>query len=147
MVLVPAQRVAAYGTAVRDGAVLLVRSGASGRFPGRWSLPGGGVDHGEHPLEALSREFGEATGLAVTALGAPRLHSDVLPVPRDSELIHHVRVCWTVEVAPGELRGEESGSTDRVEWVPLGRALTPPAIAPFVHAEILRAAGTGGEVP
>jgi 8-oxo-dGTP diphosphatase len=32
---------------------------------GSWELPGGGLEHGENPREALSREIQEETGLTV----------------------------------------------------------------------------------
>lgn len=48
------QRVAAYGLVHRDGKVLLSRLAPRVRFRG-WTLPGGGVDHGEHPRDALRR--------------------------------------------------------------------------------------------
>ena len=31
----------------------------------KWQLPGGGVDHGEHPKEALIREIEEETGIKI----------------------------------------------------------------------------------
>lgn len=34
---------------------------------GLWELPGGGIDHGEDPRNALSREISEEMGLAVTS--------------------------------------------------------------------------------
>lgn len=55
----------AYVICVRDAEVLLVRF-TGGR---RWTLPGGGLDHGEYPRHAAVREVEEETGLAV-ALGA-----------------------------------------------------------------------------
>lgn len=132
-----AQRIAAYGLLARPGEVLMVRSGAGGRFPGRWSLPGGGVDHGEHPADALRREFREETGLIVQVAAGPRAYSDVL-VPRTGEKLHTVRLCWDVTAAPGVLCSEEGDSTDRVEWIPLAQALELPEMAPFVGAELRR---------
>lgn len=56
------QRVAAYGLVQREDKVLLSRLAPKVRFSG-WTLPGGGVDHGEHPREALRREIYEESGL------------------------------------------------------------------------------------
>ncbi|MGW9303008.1 NUDIX domain-containing protein [Streptomyces cyaneofuscatus] len=48
-------RVSAYAVAVEDGRLLLTRlSDASPIFtPGLWHLPGGGIDPGEQPVDAL----------------------------------------------------------------------------------------------
>lgn len=54
-----------------DGRVLLLRrSPRSSANPGRWELPGGKVDDGEHFDDALRREVREETGLEI-ALGGP----------------------------------------------------------------------------
>ena len=43
------------------GRILLVREDN-----GVWELPGGGLEHGEDPRQALAREFLEETGMTVT---------------------------------------------------------------------------------
>lgn len=116
------QRVAAYGIARRGDAVLLVRSSGHSDFPGAWSLPGGGVDHGEHPLDTVVRECHEETGLVVRVAGPPALLSDVLEVRDGSVRQHSVRVVVEVEVVGGELADEAAGTTDVARWVPFAEA-------------------------
>lgn len=120
--VVLAQRVAAYGIARREDAVLLVRSSDHSDFPGSWSLPGGGVDHGEHPLDTVVREFHEETGLVVRVAGRPELLSDVLEVRDGAVQQHSVRVVVEVEVVGGELTDEPDGTTDVARWVPTAEA-------------------------
>jgi 8-oxo-dGTP diphosphatase len=57
-------KVAVIALVVAKGAVLLVRRAVD---PGKglWSLPGGYMDAGEMPTEALHREVAEETGLAI----------------------------------------------------------------------------------
>jgi 8-oxo-dGTP diphosphatase len=109
-------RVASYGVLRRDGALLLVRaSGASGA-PGTWWLPGGGVEFGEAPADALVREFAEETGLVVAVGGRPFVVSDVI-VRGSGESVHSVRLCYAVELKGGSLKDEVAGTTDRACWV------------------------------
>jgi ADP-ribose pyrophosphatase YjhB (NUDIX family) len=56
------QRVAAYALLTRGNDVLLTRMSGLTRIPGRWTLPGGGVDHGEDPRAAVEREVYEENG-------------------------------------------------------------------------------------
>src|SRR3954466_8680622 len=60
----PVQRLGAYAVVVRDEALLLTRVSPLGFPAGWWGLPGGGVDQGESPADAMVRELHEETGLA-----------------------------------------------------------------------------------
>jgi 8-oxo-dGTP diphosphatase len=49
---------------VRDGHFLVARRATGLHLGGFWEFPGGKVEPGEEPLDALRREVGEETGLA-----------------------------------------------------------------------------------
>ncbi|MFB6241413.1 MAG: NUDIX domain-containing protein [Candidatus Nanosalina sp.] len=48
----------------RDGEYLMIQEGKE-YVKGTWNIPGGGVEHGETPVEAVKREVFEETGLKV----------------------------------------------------------------------------------
>ncbi|MGK5680861.1 NUDIX hydrolase [Actinoplanes sp. URMC 104] len=111
------RRVGAYGIC-RDeaGRVLLARNSALSSFPGLWTLPGGGVEQGEHPDHTVVREFEEETGLSVRVDALHTVTADVFRLP-GGELEHTDRVVYDVSVTGGTLRPEASGTTELVEWV------------------------------
>ncbi len=47
---------ASYAVAVNDGQILLAHIAPGVPLEGHWTLPGGGIDWGEHPEAALVRE-------------------------------------------------------------------------------------------
>ena len=56
-------RVAAYVVALDEhGRLLLTRLNERTSRPGAWTLPGGGVEFGEHPEVTALRELEEETG-------------------------------------------------------------------------------------
>jgi ADP-ribose pyrophosphatase YjhB (NUDIX family) len=106
--------------------VLLARNSGASEFPGLWGLPGGGVEQGEHPDDAVVREFAEETGLTVRVTGLHAVLSDVARLPSSGDAEHTDRLVYDVQPIGGELRGEADGTTDRVEWVTLDdRPLMP----------------------
>jgi 8-oxo-dGTP diphosphatase len=110
-------RVGAYAVCVRDSALLLVRFSRGGR----WTLPGGGLDHGERPEDAAVREVEEETGLRVELGRVIGVDSTRWDRASDGSPIdtHALHIVYTAEVVGGSLRHEVGGSTDRAEWVPL----------------------------
>ncbi len=55
----------AAGIAVRGGRLLLLRRPEDGALPGLWEFPGGKVEPGETPFDALVREWMEEIGVRV----------------------------------------------------------------------------------
>jgi 8-oxo-dGTP diphosphatase len=117
---VPVVRVGAYAVTQRDGAVLLARF--VGSDPPRWTLPGGGLDHGEDPRDGAVREVEEETGYRVELRRLLTVESFRALVDRPAGPIDHHAICivYTAEVVGGELRDEVGGTTDTAAWVPLG---------------------------
>ena len=91
--------------------MLLARGSPSADLPGVWQIPGGGIDHGEHPADAVVREFAEETGLTVAVTGLRAAVSDVLWGK------HTDRVIYDVAVHGGVLRDEPDGTTDLAAWI------------------------------
>jgi len=118
------QRVAAYAYVLRDDALLLTRNSALGPHPGVWTLPGGGVDHGESPRETVVRELHEECGLdgAIGELLTVDDHHFTGTAPNGRlEDFHAIRIIYRAVVPSGtEPRVVEvDGTTDAVAWVSL----------------------------
>lgn len=93
----------------RDGAVLTCRRAPGKQFAGKWEFPGGKVDAGEQPGEALIREIREELG--VTARIIEPLTSDVTVV--DGRAIR--LSCFVVKTRKTPTH---SSDHDMLEWVP-----------------------------
>ncbi|RYB93467.1 NUDIX domain-containing protein [Nocardioides oleivorans] len=121
------QRVAAYALVRRgatgEGEVLLTRLSPRAAHPGRWTLPGGGVDHGEHPSVALAREVEEECGLTCEVgelLGVHDTHFSGHAPSGRIEDYHGIHLVHRATVGAGEPRVQEvGGTTDEVAWVPV----------------------------
>ncbi|MEV1288489.1 NUDIX domain-containing protein [Micromonospora sp. NPDC049679] len=125
------RRIAAYGLCRDDaGRVLLARASAQADLPGLWQIPGGGIEHGEHPARAVVREFAEETGLAVEVVRVRAVLADVLALPRRAILQHTDRVIYDVRVVrEGVVRHEADGTTDLAEWIAPDRLAELPMMA------------------
>ena len=129
MVAKKEQRVAAYAVVVEDERVLLVLAGVASS--GRWFLPGGGIEFGEDPEDAVRREVLEETGQEVEGLALCSVLSDSGPV--EGRELHSVRIIYRAAVRGGrDLRHEANGSTVQAKWVPLAEVMGLQ-LAPFVR--------------
>ncbi|MCX3059153.1 NUDIX hydrolase [Streptomyces beihaiensis] len=111
-------RVAAYAVCVRDGQVLLARWIARDGSK-RWTLPGGGMDHGEDPYDTVIREVDEETGYVLRPTAFLGVDSVLRRYPRSAGRVadfHGLRLVYEGEITGGELRHEQNGSTDMAAW-------------------------------
>jgi 8-oxo-dGTP diphosphatase len=118
------QRVAAYALIVRGDRVLLTRISERGHHSGSWTLPGGGIDHGESPRSALEREVHEECRVRCevgSLLDVHDVHFDGTAPSGRHEDFHAVHLLFEATVpTDAEPRVEEvDGTTDAVAWVPL----------------------------
>ena len=121
-------RVAAYGLLKRDEKMLLCRlSQKVGMNPGRWTLPGGGLDFGEDPVDAVVREFKEETGLVVKVDRLVAVNSLCDSMPGWSPM-HSIRIIYSVHYLSGDLQYETDGSTDLCAWHSLDQTQEIPLV-------------------
>ena len=133
------QRLGAYAVALHDGAILLTRISPVGFPAGHWTLPGGGVDHGESPHAAVRRELHEEAGLEAISARLVDVHDVHVVAPGRGDVYedyHGVHLLYAVEVdvsvAPHVV--EVGGTTDVARWVPIsdvGSAVSP--VLPMVE--------------
>lgn len=113
----------AYALVVRRGVVLLSQLSDRSTQPGMWTLPGGGLDHGEDPLDGLRREVREETGLYVTVgalLDVHSLHHEGVAPDGVLEDFHALRIVYDGTVALDSAEPqvvEEDGTTAAAAWL------------------------------
>lgn len=151
------QRIAAYAVLVRGAGeareILLTRMSDRTRITGLWTLPGGGIGHGEDPRDAVRREVYEETGLHVEPERVLDVHSTHFTGARADGLVedyHGVHLIFGAWLLPGsegvEPRVVEvGGSTDYAAWVPLDDALDLELLSAARHAlELVRTGSVSG---
>jgi len=100
---------------MRDGQLLLLRR-ANEPWLGRWDIPGGFCEPGEHPMETAAREAREECGLDVEITGFLGLWLDRYPTPADPgrpeitlNIYYHAR-------AGDEVGPPDAHETSEVGW-------------------------------
>jgi len=101
-----------------EGRVLLARLSVIEVDVGAWTLPGGGVEFGEHPDHAVVRELEEETGLVGEIESVAGVFSHVYRQSRAAEGsdLHFLGILYHVRLVGGDLRDEVGGTTDAARW-------------------------------
>jgi ADP-ribose pyrophosphatase YjhB (NUDIX family) len=113
-------RLGVYGLAIRDQRILLTR--ISAMVPGgagKWTLPGGGVEWGESPVDTLTREFREETGLVPAVGNVLDIRSLVVNRPDRAGNWHVLQAVYSVSAEGDPFVTEVAGSCDAAAWHPL----------------------------
>ena len=110
-----------------DGRILLARRLPDAHLGGLWEFPGGAVEDGETPEEALARELVEELGVRIT-VAEPVTFAFHRDEHRDVVLLFHA--ACIVQGEPRGLQGQEVRWFAREELAVLA---TPPADAALVR--------------
>ena len=132
------QRIAAYGVC-HDAEERLLLARASPTIAGRrgqWFLPGGGVQHGEHPPDSLRREVHEESGLTVAVGPLLDVLSDVRTIPEGVSL-HTVRLVYRDRLVARHLASRSGWYERPVGWFTRAE-LEHMALAAYVETVVER---------
>lgn len=115
-------RVAAYALCRDEGGrVLLCHIAPSVGVGDVWTLPGGGLDFGESPADAVIRELAEETGYQGEVDRLLDVTDRLFDMDGERRL-HAIRIVYAVRITGGDLRDEPDGSTDMCRWLTVEEA-------------------------
>lgn len=122
-----------------NGCILLARR-AHPPFEGQWDLPGGFLDEGEHPLDALRRELREETGLDIEPGDFLGIWMD--RYGEDDSAPATLNLYWTARVRGGEPTAADDVS--ELRWFAPDE-LPPPEELAFTNNERVLSAWLAGK--
>jgi 8-oxo-dGTP diphosphatase len=131
----PYQRLAAYAVVTEqvDGVPSLLLTSFADSSSGHWGLPGGGVEEGEDPVQAVHREVWEETGQRLTEVRPQSVSSGHWAGRAPSgrfENFHAVRLVYRARCPEPQapVVHDVGGSTDQAAWVPLSSLASDPPL-------------------
>lgn len=111
-----------------DGRILVQQRRAGKQHAGLWEFPGGKVEPGETPEEALARELTEELGIMVDPALADPLTFTTLPgCDRHLILLLYRLTRWTGEPRALDAAALRWATIDELRLLPM-----PPADVPFI---------------
>jgi len=112
----------------RDGQILVMRRFNTGTWDGSYSLPGGHVEDGETPLEAMVRETKEEISLDIDVTDLDIAHISYRP--KHDEKGNRVDFFFRAKKWAGDPVNSEPEKCDDLKWVPINTM--PDAMIPHV---------------
>lgn len=97
-----------------NGKILLMQRADNGR----WSMPGGSIDPGEHPAQAVAREVWEETGLRVRPVRVLAVVGAIRHTYPNGDKVDVVTTVFSCEVLGGELRCRDAEATQLRYFAP-----------------------------
>lgn len=108
-----AQRIVSAAFIFRNGRVLMAkRSSKANIFPNQYELPGGKIEFGEEPREALKREIMEELGVRIRVIEPFHVYNYIV---YDGKA-HYIEIVFLVELLDDESRIELKEHED-IKWV------------------------------
>lgn len=140
---------ATYGWIEREGLVLLTKIAPGFSGAGMWTLPGGGIDWGEHPEQSLHREVFEEAGLRGRIEDVLGIDSITFEPSEHNGYTHQhaLRLIYRMSARGTPRVTEEGGSTIDAAWLPLTNVDDLPIVNLVVTARKLAEAADQGRSP
>ena len=119
---------------IRDaqGRVLLTQRPVDRHMGGLWEFPGGKIDDGEAPAEALVRELDEELGVEI------RVEKPLTFAVHEEPGLRILLLFYSASILDGTPQGHEGQA---VEWVPANDLMSYPS--PPADAELIRQLAAG----
>ncbi|MFV0431047.1 MAG: 8-oxo-dGTP diphosphatase MutT [Alphaproteobacteria bacterium] len=119
----------AAGIMVNEAGKILVAQRPKGKsMAGFWEFPGGKIEAGEVPEQALIREFKEELGVDIALEGMDAVSF----VSYDYDKFHLFMPVWAIYQWKGELKGCEGQALKWIEPSELDNLPMPPADVPML---------------
>lgn len=120
---------------IRDNDRILATARGYGEYKGWWEFPGGKIEEGESPEQALIREIREELGVEI------EIHDLIDIIDYDYETFHLHMNCYWATVVRGELqlleheaaRWLDASNIESVDWLPADLAVLPKIAAELVE--------------
>jgi 8-oxo-dGTP diphosphatase len=112
-------RICAAAILVRDSRILLgKRAGGQLLYPNVWDLPGGHLEAGESPDQALIRELEEELGIVPTRFAQLDVFDELNPEKNGAHKYH----VYLVTEWSGTIANRQPQEHSEIRWVPLETA-------------------------